>query len=498
MFSKGSVTGCLFDTTIRRRPYLFACGESVSQPISPDTLSRIDKLLMDQSAMGIGESLRQRSQRGFDVMVGDDVMSSYGLQLALLTAVNLGFKCFAGAANVYGSKELWLSPCLVRVVRAASLGAAIVELGAQPNVGSGPPPSRRHLVLGNATEGHAAVRVTYDGWRVAVGPAAELARMPERPYCSLASIAAAAIGVGELFAEFARISVTATRRVVRLSLWRPDLPADHPDGVGEQVFELPASLAAFGLGHLGQAYLWSLAALPYTSPKAVTVLLCDDDTVEKVNVETGAILTTAAVTRLKTRVAAEWLEARGFSTRLVERRVDENFRPTAGEPVVALTGFDDNKPRQWLSRAGFQAIFDSGLGGEFHNFDTIAFHSWPNPRDACEIWPLESEIELAAREARQQQQATHNAAYQALNADECGRLLLAGKSVAVPFVGAFASCIVLAEILKTVNGGPVFSDLKLRLCSLEKKISEGRLKSESALPIRGLKTQVAAIEFSGQ
>lgn len=424
-------------------------------------------------------------------MVGDDVKASYGLQLALLTSVNLGVKCFAGETTALASADVWLAPCLVPVVRAATLGDAVVELGCKPSVWSGLPLRGRHLILGNAVAAGGAVRVTYDGWQIAVGPAAEVSRMAERPYCPLASIAAAAIAVGEIFAEFAGISVSATRRVVTLSLWRPDLSSNYPDGVGKPIVELPLAVGIFGLGHLGQAYLWGLAALPYTSRKEATILLCDDDKVENANVETGALLTSASVKRLKTRVAAEWLEARGFSTRLIERRVDKTFRRSNEEPVIALSGFDDNRARQWLSDAGFNAIFDSGLGGDAHNFDTIAFHAWPNSRTASEVWPLETEEELAAREVRNQQQATSNEAYLSLAADECGRLRLAGKSVAVPFVGAVASCVVLAEMLKTVNSGPSFSDLKLRLCSLSTSRVEGRLTREAAEPIRGVPTQFA-------
>jgi hypothetical protein len=157
--------------------------------------------------------------------------------------------------------------------------------------------------------------------------------------------------------------------------------------------------------------------------------------------------------------------------------------------MIALSGFDDNSPRRWLSNAGFKAIFDSGLGGEDYNFDTIAFHAWPNPREASIIWPSETDEELAVREARKKKRAEDNSAYGSINADECGRLRLAGKSVAVPFVGAVAACLVLAEMLKSINGGPTFSDLKLRLCSIDSVQFEGRLASEMSLPIRGLATQ---------
>jgi len=426
-------------------------------------------------------------------MAGEDVKNSYGLQLALLTAVNLGVKCFAGEVTVHASADLCLAPCLVPVVRAATMGDAVVELGGKLSVCNNLPQQGRYLILGDVENDGNAVRVTYDGWRIAVGPAGEVPRMAERPYCPLASIAASAIAVGEIFADFARISIAATRRVVTLSLWRPDLPSEHADGAGEQILELPRSLGVFGLGHLGQAYLWGLASLRYPSPNNATFMLCDDDVVEMANVETGALLKMADVAQPKTRVAAKWLEERGFSTKLLERKVDSCFRRTAEEPVIALSGFDNNNPRQWLSMAGFTMIFDSGLGGEAHNFDTIAFHSWPNPRMASDIWPLETDEELSAREARKRirEQTANNEAYLALGGNECGRLLIAGKSVAVPFVGAVASCIVLAELLKTVNGGPTYSDLKLRVCSIGTGRFEGLIASEIASPIRGLPTIAA-------
>ena len=105
--------------------------------------------------------------------------------------------------------------------------------------------------------------------------------MAERSYCPLAGIAVAAIAVGELFADFAGINITATRRVLAMSLWRPDLPFEHPDAVGMQLAELPLSLGVFGLGHLGQAYLWALGVLPYRDPAEVGLVLQDIDIITK-------------------------------------------------------------------------------------------------------------------------------------------------------------------------------------------------------------------------
>jgi hypothetical protein len=47
--------------------------------------------------------------------------------------------------------------------------------------------------------------------------------------------------------------------------------------------------------------------------------------------------------------------------------------------------------------------------------------------------------------------------------DECGRYDLAGKSVAVPFVGMTAAALVVAELLRILHDGPAYANLKLRL-----------------------------------
>jgi hypothetical protein len=53
--------------------------------------------------------------------------------------------------------------------------------------------------------------------------------------------------------------------------------------------------------------------------------------------------------------------------------------------------------------------------------------------------------------------------YVRLGKNECGRFELAGKSVAVPFVGAAAASFVVAEVLRLAHGGPGFTDIKLSL-----------------------------------
>jgi hypothetical protein len=451
-------------------------------------LSRIDKLFLELRSTAPEVARSQRQANGAHLVIGSDVGCSATLQLMVLTTVNLAMKTF-GKVTFEGDASLWVAPCLTRVGAAGTLGNALASLGAQCRPATFATIHLPHLVVGDACASASSIRLTFDGWLAAAGPAKELARMAERPLCTLACIAAAALGVGELFSGFAGINLMATRQTVRVSLWDPI----GGQATGEAVPELPGQLSVFGLGHLGQAYLWAAAALPYEAAKDLQLWLCDDDVVEEPNLETGALLGSADITKLKTRVAESWLSQRGFETRLFERRIDAAFRAGANDPVIALSGFDDNHPRKWLADAGFQRIFDTGLGGEASNFDTIAFRSWPNARPIEELWPIDGDEMRQARDRRKVQQMMSNRAYDGLATDECGRLLLAGISVAVPFVGAIAACVAMAEMLKCVNGVAYMGDLKLRAGLLG---SQGPMGQHAAdlPPIRGMRMARAGLK----
>jgi hypothetical protein len=294
----------------------------------------------------------------------------------------------------------------------------------------------------------------------------KLERLQEREYCSLSGVLAAALGMSELFASFAGISVEAGGRIRGLSLWRPDVDVDDPSAQGVPVEFLPGDLWVLGLGHLGNAYLWALATLPYQNPGAVEIFLNDFDKVEPANSDAGLLFNLNQVDRLKTRVCSQWLEERGFNTRLIERAFDSDFRchgDARGEPRLALCGFDSNSARRHLASADFLRVFESGLGGTADNFDTISFHALPNARTALELWPDLSTEELTKERENRARVVAENAAYAGLDTDECGRFEFAGKSIAVPFVGAAAACLVVSEAIRLLHGGPAYTDFKVAL-----------------------------------
>ena len=325
----------------------------------------------------------------------------------------------------------------------------------------------RVVVFGNAVPADGgALRVTFDGWIAKAGPVTQVGRMPEREYCSLSGVLGAALAISEMFLAFADVSVQAGRRILALSLWRPDIAISDPSALGVPVEFLPRDLWILGLGHLGNAYLWSLGTLPYCDAGEVEIFLNDFDKIEDENVETSLLLSRDRIGGYKTRACSEWLEKRGFQTRLIERPFDGSFRCRGEEPKLALCGFDSNPARRHLATAQFLRVVESGLGGTANNFDTISLHALPNPRPAEELWPDLAPAEDAKRKEHQEQVVRQNAAYAGIRGDECGRYELAGKSIAVPFVGTAAATLVVAEVLRVLHCGPAYTDIKLAMAML--------------------------------
>jgi hypothetical protein len=119
----------------------------------------------------------------------------------------------------------------------------------------------------------------------------------------------------------------------------------------------------------------------------------------------------------------------------------------------------------------FLRVVESGLGGTMDNFDTISFPTFPNPRRAEELWPDLSPEQVVRQREHQEGVARENLAYTPLDSDQCGRAELAGKSVAVPFVGAVAASLVVAEAIRLLHGGPAYTDIKLVLSDLGGKFA---------------------------
>ena len=283
----------------------------------------------------------------------------------------------------------------------------------------------------------------------------------------LAGIQAAALGVSEIFQQALGNPVPG-RREVGISLWRPDQEWRSAPA-GPKLEYLPASLWLLGLGHLGQAYAWTLGMLPYANPGAVEIGLLDFDTVVRGNMATQLLVRPSHIGLRKTRLVAAALEEIGLNTRIVERAFDANFHPeshpvlTRDEARNALAGFDNVAPRRQLESAGFDRVVDAGLGAGAHEYLDILVHTFPAAESPATAFEEHSQSRPALKPAYEREVARQVQGGAGRDAARCGLLELAGVTVAAAFVGTIASTLVVADILRLLHAGENYSVIALDL-----------------------------------
>lgn len=423
---------------------------------TPQNLDRLAKAMMQRHQVPYDRAREMLGGLSLRLVAGEEVGSSAALQAAFLTAVNSGKRAFRGGVTVEIPENLNLR---LPWPGATTLNEVALELGGRPAAG-GVQEGGRTLTFGSGPLPPAGLRVVCDGWRGGILPAGFEADFEAGADFSLAGVFAGALGVGRSFLEAAQISNRGVEEPVGLSLWRPETDWLKPEASGPQLEQMPAKLWLLGLGHLGQAYAWSLGMLPFENPSEVLVSLQDFDDIEEGNWSAGLLCEHHEKGRMKTRLSADWLELRGFRTRIIERHFDENTKRRGEEPRIALCGFDNAASRRLLENAGFDLVVESGIGGSLDRFDRILLHTFPEASaKASDIW---------ARDSREEQ-SVDPLLFGKVDG-QCGMVLeeIAGKAISSSFTGACASSLVLAEVLKAIHGGARREFLNIQLRDLER------------------------------
>lgn len=295
-----------------------------------------------------------------------------------------------------------------------------------------------------------SIRPWVNGWSFGINGQSK----PNGALVPPACVSAGGLAVSETFSILRRDNPYAGRRALALSLWDP-----RKDGTTAEPgpcidLEVP-SVWLIGLGHLGQAYAWTLGFMNPVSD--ATLFLQDVDEITSSTLSTSVLSAPYQIKHRKTRVVASWLESRGYQTALVERRFDQFQQVGASEPRVALFGLDNSAARRVAEGAGFSHVIDAGLGAGYNDFKAIRIRTFPGPSSAASLWAVDFN----------EQDNVKAPAYKALlasGADPCGVTTLATRSVGAPFVGCVASGYVIASLMRRQLGLDPFAvvDLNLR------------------------------------
>jgi len=433
----------------------------MNEMIDHTKLHRGAKIFMDSGrSETYEEAMALLGKFGLTIVVGVDIASSVACQTALLSLINVSRRTFLAGIDVIG-----LSDCASKtpLTTHGRLIEAVIELGG--NVATEARSEWPTAMIGNAVaspSGLPAWKLTWDGWRGGVVPANSGIQLANDEAMQLAPILAAAACTAEVFAVHVGDHAMAGHRDAGLSLWRPGANWLDPDESEPMLAYLPSRLWLIGLGNLGQAFSWVLASLPYEMPCDVQLVLQDYDRIAQSNDSTSMLSWIADVGKMKSRVVADWLEARGFTTYLEERRFGPWMRRSNNEPGLAICGVDNANTRAVLDQAGFNLIVEVGLGGGPQAFRNMSIHTFPASRTPAQIWGEQ----VAQAEKNFEAQPAYQALKQA-GMDGCGLAQLASRSIGVPFVGLIAACLTIAEVLRRLHGGAALEFLSTSASALD-------------------------------
>lgn len=415
-----------------------------------DSFHRVAKVLADSGEAATIEAA-QATLAGYGVrlVLSRDVEQDAALQTIALTVINTAARTFIGNVRVEAPNDIVLS---VQGYEGWSLSEFNTWAGVGP-VSAEQAQAWPKICIGSdhADASGRTIRPWADGWHFGLGLGTRL--LPGRGgYFAPACVAAGGLAVSEAFSLLRRDNPYAGRREVGLSLWTLGEPETDP---GPPAEILVPSAWLVGLGHLGQAYAWTLGFMK--PAEGATLVLQDVDAVTRSTLSTSVLSARSDINRKKARLVAQWLEVRGYVTSIVERRFDEFQRVAATEPKLALFGVDNAAARRVVEGAGFRTIIDAGLGAGFKDFRAMRLRTFPGPSSAAELWAAAdgSAVSVSAP------------AYQALlakGADTCGVTTLATRSVGASFVGCVAAGFVLAELLRRQVGAKEYAvvDVNLR------------------------------------
>ncbi len=385
-----------------------------------DSLHRLEKVLVDSGdASSFAEAEKIFSKYGVRIVIGDDVANNPVAHVIALTAINCAARSFKWNVQIEAPKNMILAaPGFVDV----TLEAFISWLSIKP-VESEYSKNWPIIAIGKKfiTEPLSdVIRPWADGWEFGLGEGISTKLFAP------AAVAAAALAVSEAFSILRNDNPYAGKRTIKQSLWSIDSPLSSQPPVDSINFP---SCWLVGLGHLGQAYAWTMGFMQPAND--ATIYLQDIDVITKSTLSTSMLSVTDDIGTKKTRKVAHWFEARGYQVSIVERRFDEHQRIRVEEPSIALFGVDNSAARRVLENAGYRYVIDAGLGAGYKDFRAIRIRTFPGPSSAALLWANSDVVSdnLALP------------AYQnllAAGAQQCGVTTLSSRAVGAPFVGCFA------------------------------------------------------------
>ncbi len=379
------------------------------------------------------------------------------MQLAYLSTVNIAHRVFLGGVKCQIPPN---TPNLLMIGTSnfndlvLSFGGIIPEIGStNQNV---------KILFGIECFDDHCIESISSGWRGGVNffNQKRIGIEESNSEISLGPIASASLACYYAFCKVFKLNDNGIDLNFGLSLWNINSKYEwyYAENDGPENPYLPRNIWMLGLGHLGQAYLWTLGLMPFDRPDLVQILLQDADIVEPENIGSQVLSFDGYIRKPKTRACMSFLEGLNFRTQIIEKpfvKGDCEQEWAQAYPFL-LNGVDNVKTRKSINKSSFKLFLDGATNGKFDLFDSFTMKNISFIEKEFDLlWPIETEDNaIFHKNLYQKYEKTH----------QCGQLTNIG--ISTPFVGLFSSTILISELIRSLNKGKKYSIISLQMRDL--------------------------------
>lgn len=420
--------------------------------------NRVAIAIAEKHNIDIEEAIAKMNNSSIWIIADESINSSYSMQLAFLTAVNIAHRVFLGGVNCQLPKNT------INLLKLESEYFNDLVSKSGGVIAEGNSNSQDIKVLfGIGCYDDQCIESVSSGWRGGVNFYNQERIVISGPEStiSLGPIASASLACYYSFCKAYQINNDGIDLNEGISLWNLNAEKEWYKNENEGPYKLylPKNIWALGLGHLGQAYLWTLGLMPYNEPKEVLFLLQDADIVEPENVGSQVLCYEDNTGKPKTRACMNFLENLNFKTQIIEKPfVDgDSEQEWATQFPFILNGVDNVKTRKSINKVSFKLFLDGATNGKFDLFDSFTMKNISFiEKNPDLLWPSDLEPDVIFhKNLYEKYEKTH----------QCGQLTNIG--ISTPFVGLFSSTIVVAELVRSLNQGRKYSIVSLQMRDLD-------------------------------
>ncbi|MCX6238804.1 MAG: ThiF family adenylyltransferase [Bacteroidia bacterium] len=419
--------------------------------------NRVAFAIAEKYDIDIEEAINKMNDTSIWIMADESITNSYSKQVAFLTAVNIAHRVFLGGVNCLLPAN---TPNLLKL-ESQYFNDLVSQNG---GIITDKNPSRQaiKILIGIVCYDDQCIESASSGWRGGVNfNNQDRVVFPDsNNKISLGPIASASLACYYAFCKAYQLNSDGIDLTIGISLWNLNAAKEwfNDENDGPNNVYLPRNIWTLGLGHLGQAYLWTLGLMPFNIPNETLFLLQDADIVEPENIGSQVLCSEQNIGRPKTRACMIFLENLNFKTQIVEKPFiwGDSEQDWMKIYPFLLNGVDNIKTRKSINKDSLKLFLDGATNGKFDLFDSFTMKNISNiEKNISMIWPKEEENDVIfLKNLYQKYEKTHL----------CGKL--ANIGISTPFVGLFGSTIIISELLRSLNQGIRYSIVTFQLRDL--------------------------------